>query len=232
MSWLRSLMFNITLILWTLFIGLFGLSLMLLSRHNVLRIADLWCNGVLYMLALLCGIRHQVDGEAYKDTGVVYACKHQSAWETIALWRILERPVFILKRELLSIPVFGHYLKYVPHVAIDRRAGSQAMRQIIESSRLHLLDGRSIIIFPEGTRTAPGETRPYKQGVASLYEHLNATVIPVALNSGLFWRRNAFIKRPGLITVRLLPPMQKGLERDVFLRELQETIERESTALL
>jgi 1-acyl-sn-glycerol-3-phosphate acyltransferase len=232
MSWLRSLLFNLALILWTLIIGLFSLPVLVLFRGAIGTVADTWCEGVLRLLRLFCGIRHRVEGAEQIQPGVVYAAKHQSAWETIALWRILHRPVFVLKKELLSIPVFGTYLKRVPHVAIDRKAGSQAMRQIIEQSRMHILDGRSIIIFPEGTRTAPGETRPYKQGVASLYEHLSATVVPVALNAGLFWRRNAFTKRPGLITVRLLPPMPSGLEREAFLKTLQETIERESKALL
>lgn len=232
MTFLRSLLFNLSLILWTLLTGLVSLPVLLLSREGVLKVADIWTDGVILLLRLWCGIRHRVEGQEHVQPGVVYAAKHQSAWETIALWRILNRPVFVLKKELISIPVFGSYLKRVPHVAIDRKAGSQAMRQIIEQSRMHILDGRSIIIFPEGTRTAPGETRPYKQGVASLYEHLSATVVPVALNSGLFWRRNAFTKRPGLITVRLLPPMPQGMEREAFLKGLQGAIERESTALL
>lgn len=232
MSWFRSLLFNISLVLWTLIIGVVSLPVVLVRREGILPIADVWAAVVVGLLRLFCGIRHQVEGTEHITQGVVYASKHQSAWETIALWNILHRPVFILKRELLSIPVFGAYLRIVPHVAIDRKAGSQAMRQVIEQSRMHLQEGRNIIIFPEGTRTPPGETRPYKQGVASLYEQLKVTVVPVALNSGLFWRRNAFIKRPGLITVRLLPPMAQGLERDAFLKKLQETIERESTALL
>lgn len=232
MTFLRSLLFNLSLILWTLLTGLVSLPVLLLSREGVLKVADIWTDGVILLLRLWCGIRHRVEGQEHVQPSVVYAVKHQSAWETIALWRILNRPVFVLKKELISIPVFGSYLKRVPHVAIDRKAGSQAMRQIIEQSRMHILDGRSIIIFPEGTRTAPGETRPYKQGVASLYEHLGATVVPVALNSGLFWRRNAFTKRSGLITVRLLPPMPQGMEREAFLKGLQGAIERESTALL
>jgi 1-acyl-sn-glycerol-3-phosphate acyltransferase len=232
MSWLRSLLFNISLIVWTLIVGIVSLPIVLIRPKAILRIADIWTGVVVAMLGLFCGIHHKLEGAEYIAQGVVYAAKHQSAWETIALWNILHRPVFVLKRELLSIPVFGSYLRRVPHVAVDRKAGSQAMRQVIEQSRIHLQEGRSIIIFPEGTRTAPGETRPYKQGVASLYEHLKVHVVPVALNSGLFWRRNAFIKRPGLITVRLLPPMLQGLDRDVFLKRLQETIEAESTALL
>ncbi len=232
MSWLRSFVFNLCLILWTIITGVWGLPFLLLWRKGVLVVADVWCDGVVWLLRVICGIRHQVEGAFFQGIGVVYASKHQSAWETIVLWRIFRRPVFVLKKELLSIPVFGTYLRRIPHVAIDRKAGSQAMRQIIEQSQIHLSEGRSIIIFPEGTRTAPGETRPYKQGVASLYEHLKVPVVPVALNSGLFWRRNAFIKRAGLITVRVLSPIPQGLPRSVFLAQLQEMIERESLSLL
>lgn len=231
MRWIRSLLFNLALILWILCVGVLGLPF-IFSRPAVCWIADHWAAMVLRMLSFLCGITYRVTGEPPVKDSVVYAVKHQSAWETIALWLILQRPVFILKKELLSIPVFGWFLARVPHIAIDRKAGRKAMRYIIEQAQMHLKEGRRIVIFPEGTRTEPGDTRPYKQGVASLYEQLHATVIPVALNSGLFWRRNAFLKREGEITVRFLPAIQSGMPRDLFLQTLQETIERESRALL
>ena len=129
------------------------------------------------------------------------------------------------------IPIFGFYLQKIPHIAIDRKAGRHAMRKIIEQSRMHVLNGSNIIIFPEGTRTAPGHRRPYKQGVASLYEQLGAPIVPVALNSGYFWGRNAFHKHAGTITVKFLPAMPAGLEREAFLQQLQAVIETECEAM-
>jgi 1-acyl-sn-glycerol-3-phosphate acyltransferase len=185
------------------------------------------------MAKIICGIRFEVKGrEHIPKEGAIFAVKHQSAWETLALWCILDRPIFVLKRELHKIPVFGPYLKKVDNIAIDRGGGSKTIRQMITQAKHYLQKKRAIIIFPEGTRIPPGETRSYRIGIAALYDALSPPVIPVALNSGCFWGRNAFQKKPGTITVEFLPPMQQGLDKKNFLNELHARIETASTALL
>jgi 1-acyl-sn-glycerol-3-phosphate acyltransferase len=143
----------------------------------------------------------------------------------------LNYPAFVLKRELLSIPLFGWYLRKVGMIAVDRAAGASALRNMARQASEAFAEGRSILIFPEGTRVPPGESRPYHPGVAALYTQLKVPVVPVALNSGLFWGRRSFVKRPGTVTVQFLPPIPPGLDRKAFMRELESRIEAAAMVL-
>jgi 1-acyl-sn-glycerol-3-phosphate acyltransferase len=188
--------------------------------------ARLWARGVMALLARLVGLRHQVRGSGHLPTGpVVLAAKHQSAWDTVIFYLLFDGPVYVLKKELLAIPIAGWYLRRVGMVGVDRRGGAPALKAMIAGVEAALADGRAVVIFPEGTRTAPGERRPYYPGVAALYTRLGAPVVPVALNSGLFWPRRAFLKRPGRIALEFLPPMAPGLGRRAFTAELERRIE-------
>jgi 1-acyl-sn-glycerol-3-phosphate acyltransferase len=218
--------------LWTLTLGVLFLPFLLVPERLGRFVPRFWTGGIIALARVLCGIRARVEGaEHLARGGALYAMKHQSAFETLYLWRIMPQPVFVLKRELLRIPVVGWYLARTPIIAINRAAGREALPQLLAQARAHLAAGRQVVIFPEGTRVPPGEKKPYKSGVFALYRETGLPVVPVALNSGLFWGRNAFLKRPGTVTFRFLPAIPPGLEREEFMRLLAERIERASLEL-
>ena len=138
---------------------------------------------------------------------------------------------YIVKEELFAIPVYGWYLRKAGYVRVDRRGGAKALRALLRDARAAMNAGRPLVIFPEGTRSAPGERRPYHPGVAALYRHLKITVVPAALNSGLFWGRHAFLKTPGRIVLEFLPPIAPGLTHEDFMKELAHRIEGASERL-
>jgi 1-acyl-sn-glycerol-3-phosphate acyltransferase len=229
---LRSVIFNILYTLWTAGMHILCLPLLLGPRRWSRAAGGVWIRTDLWLLRHLVGLDHQVTGTENLPKGpAIFAAKHQSAWETLFLSRYLDYPAFVLKRELLSIPLFGWYLRKVGMIAVDRSAGASALRNMARQASAAFAEGRSILIFPEGTRVPPGESRPYHPGVAALYGQLKVPVVPVALNSGLFWGRRAFVKRPGTVTVAFLPPIPPGLDRKAFMRELESRIETAATVL-
>ena len=232
-SVLRSILFNICYAVWSTGMHILCLPLLFGPRRWVQAAGALWIDGTLGLLKFLVGIDYRVDGaEHLPHEPAIYAAKHQSAWETLFLSRYLNFPAFVLKKELLSIPLFGWYMRKSGMIAVDRKAGASALRQMARQASETLAAGRSILIFPEGTRVAPGQTRPYQPGVAALYTQLKVPVVPVALNSGLYWGRRAFIKKPGTIQVEFLPPIPPGLDRKGVMKELENRIETAAKALL
>jgi 1-acyl-sn-glycerol-3-phosphate acyltransferase len=145
---------------------------------------------------------------------------------------LLHEPTYVLKKELIRIPFFGWFLARAEMIAVDRRAGAAALRQVVAGAERVAAMGRPLVIFPEGTRTPVGSRQPYQPGIAAIYERLGRPVIPVALNSGLFWARRSFVKRSGTITIEFLPPIEPGLPRRAFLAELEKRIETESDRLV
>lgn len=229
---LRSLLFNLCFYGFTTLISILGLPL-LFARNGVMIIGRLWARGSLFLARMICGITYEIRGrEHILSTPCIYASKHQSAWETLIFWIILPAPAFVLKRELLSLPLYGLYLKHMRNIAIDRQAGMEALKAMIAGAREVMSEGRSVIIFPEGTRMKAGVKGTYHPGVAALYSHLKVPVVPVALNSGLYWGRNAFVKRPGTISIVFLPPIAPGLKSRDFMATLEATIETTSNLLL
>lgn len=223
---IRSTAFNIALILVTLVLGILGLPLVFGPRRWVCGLRDFWIRLLLKLLKLTVGLSHRVEGAENLPKGpFMVAAKHQSAWETLALHTIFADPSIVLKRELLKLPVLGFYISKVGMVPIDRGAGGSALKYMITEARRASGDGRPILIFPQGTRVAPGADAPYHSGVFALYRALDCPVVPVALNSGSFWSRQAFFKRPGTITVRILPTMPRGMDRKTFMKDLETTIE-------
>jgi 1-acyl-sn-glycerol-3-phosphate acyltransferase len=228
----RSALFNIAFFGWTIILAVLYLPLLALPRSVMWMGARFWARSILFFLRHIIGMSYEVRGlERLPKQGCLIAAKHQSAWETMAFNLILAEPAFVLKKELLSIPLFGFYLMKTGMVAIDRKAGAKALKLMLASGREELAKGRPVVIFPEGTRTAPGETAPYHPGIAALYAGADAPCVPVALNSGLYWRRNSFIKRPGKVIVEFLEPMPPGQDRKAFQKDLQARIE-EATARL
>ena len=233
MTFLRSLLFNLYFFLLTTVMALVGLPLLAMPWRWTMIYSRFWTQLVLFGLKLICRLDYRIVGrDRLPDGPCLVACKHQSAWETLVLPNIaLHFASCVMKRELLLLPVFGWYLKHSGQIPIDRRGGAKALKDMLAKAKAIVEDDRPIVIFPEGTRTAPGKQRPYHVGVAALYKSLKVPVVPVALNSGLFWGRQAFYKRPGTITMEFLPAIQPGLPRDAFMTELRERIERASDRL-
>jgi len=223
---IRSALFNILFIGWTIFLLSTLWLLMPIPKQNFRKAVALWPHGSFPLMRYLLGLTFEQRGlENIPNEPVIYASKHQSAWDTMYfLWHHKDN-AYVMKGELNRIPFWKWYMDKCQHVVVDRRGGTSAMREMISNTKSILADKRSVIIFPEGTRVAPGETRRYHPGIAALYSQTNATVIPVALNSGYFWGRRHFIKKPGVLTIQFLPPIPKNMERKAFMKELEIRIE-------
>lgn len=184
-------------------------------------------------LKLLCGIEYEVRGLEHKPSaGALVASKHQSMFETLAFWRVLDDPAIILKKELSYLPFFGWYAMKLKNIKVDRAAAAKALRDMLKQARERASEGRQVVIFPQGTRLEPGAEDSYKPGVAGLYSAMKVACTPVALNSGLYWPAHGFVRRPGTIVIEFLPAIEPGLPRDEFMAELETRIETASRALL
>ncbi len=230
---IRSTLFAVFLALITpvfAFLGLLSFPLPPLMRY---RIITQWTRLMMWAAEAICGIRYRVIGaENIPREPCVILAKHQSAWETLAFQMIFPPQVWVLKKELLRVPFFGWGLAMLSPIAIDRSLRREALQQLVEQGRERLATGFSIVIFPEGTRIPPGMRGRYRPGGARLAVQTGTPVLPVAHNAGLCWPRNAFIKRPGLITVsigRTIDPA--GLDADVLAARVEDWIETEMTRL-
>ena len=222
----RSVLFAVGALAWTALLSILFLPLLLAPRRGIQRGGRVWIQGLMGWLALTCGLRYRIEGREHLPSGaVIVAAKHQSAWDTLIFHLLLEDPVYVLKRELFRVPFIGWYLRKAGNVGIDRSAGFRALKAMTPEVERALAAGSQVVVFPEGTRSAPGASRPYQPGVAVLYSSCDVPVVPVALNSGVFWGRRSFYKYPGEITLAFLPPMPEGLDRRAFLRALENSVE-------
>ena len=228
----RSAVFNFCLWFWTAVMLLAALPWLALPPRCMLAHSRVWMRGIQFLLAAIVGLEYEVRGRAAAPERAIFAFKHQSAWETLAVHLLVDGAAIVLKRELTQIPLFGWTLMHAGMIGIDRRAGPRALRGLIEGGRAALARGAPIVIFPEGTRVAPGARRDYQPGVAALYRHLDCPVVPVALNSGVFWGRRSFIKRRGRIVVEFQPAIAPGLARDAFMTELRDRLEPATARLV
>jgi 1-acyl-sn-glycerol-3-phosphate acyltransferase len=224
MAFARALAFYLGLAAWTIVLGIAFLPTLLLPRRVRVRASRFWAQGVLAWLGAIVGLHHRVTGEV-PCAPVIVACRHQSAWETVAVAVVLDDPAIVMKQELLWLPVVGWYLAAVGMIAIDRGGGAGALRRLVRRARRAVDQRRPIVVFPEGTRVPPGERREYHPGIYALYRELALPVVPAAVDSGHFWPRRSFAKKPGTITLELLPAIAPGLGRDAFMRELRHRIE-------
>ena len=232
MTALRSLAFNAVFFGWTAVMMVLALPLLPLSRAAVRRVGRFWSWTNLQLVQGICGLGYEIRGRAHLPEGpCIIAAKHQSAWDTLIFNILVESPAYIFKKELLRIPLFGWYLVAAGCIPIDRSGGAGALRRLIGDARRTLEAGRKIVIFPEGTRVAPGAHRPHHPGTAALYTQLGVPVVPVAVNSGLYWGRRSFLKRPGRIVLECLPPIPPGLPRKAFAAELERRIEEATNRL-
>lgn len=212
------------------FLALLTFPLPPLMRY---RIITQWTRLVMWAAETICGIRYRIVGsENIPREPCIILSKHQSAWETLAFQLIFPPQVWVLKKELLRVPFFGWGLAMLSPIAIDRSLRREALQQLVEQGRERLASGFSIVIFPEGTRIAPGMRGKYRPGGARLAVQTGTPVLPVAHNAGLCWPRNAFLKRPGLITVSIGQPIDPaGLDADVLATRVEHWIETEMTRL-
>jgi 1-acyl-sn-glycerol-3-phosphate acyltransferase len=224
--WLRSLAFNVGWYVGSTILAIVGSPILLMPRRYVVAWSLFWIDFCLGWLRLTCRLTHRISGLENVPAGpVIFACKHQSSWETLAFSKLFPNSAIVLKRELLFIPIVGWAMARVGNIAVERGDGAAALRGLVRQAKAAIADGRSILIFPEGTRVAIGAERSYQVGTAALYRQLGVPVVPVALNSGLFWGRRQFIKWPGVIDVEVLPPIPPGLGREAFMMTLRERIE-------
>ncbi|MDR3424500.1 MAG: lysophospholipid acyltransferase family protein [Alphaproteobacteria bacterium] len=232
MTLLYSLWFNLTFYAANLMCVVL-MGLLLFPRKTIVCGVQIWLGTVAWVESHLGGIRYTVIGREYVPKGAcIIAAKHQSEWETFKLHLLLDDPAIVLKRELLNIPLIGWWMSRSGSIPIDRGARVKSLSDMTRAARKAADEGRPIVIFPEGTRVAVGESRPYKSGVAALYMDLNLPVVPMALNSGLLWPKNSFFKKPGTITVEFLPPIPPGLPREEMMQKLRDTLEPAAVRLL
>jgi 1-acyl-sn-glycerol-3-phosphate acyltransferase len=230
---LRSIVFNAMFYLNTLVWLLLGLPTFFMPYRATIWVAKSWGRINLVLLRVVAGIDCELRGREKIPPGpLIVASKHQSAWETFALLPLFDNPLFIVKRELMWIPIFGWLMRKGRMVPVDRGAGSQALAAMAERARTELGEGRQLIIFPEGTRRPAGAEPRYKYGVAHLYVAEGVPCLPVALNSGLFWPRRSLKLRPGTVIVEILDPIAPGLDKDAFFERLRNDIETATARLL
>lgn len=233
MIYIRSTLFFVLGVLNTIFYGIFTVPLSILWHDIGYECARGWGWRVLWLAKHVCGIDYEVRGlENVPKHPTIIMAKHQSAWETVGILCHLPRGVWIIKRELVWLPIIGWVLAGLKSIAIDRKSGKSARDQILEQGKDRLARGYSVVIFPEGTRVAPGERKKYGLGGALLATGANAKVLPIAHNAGECWRRNAFLKYPGKVTMSIGPVIETaGKDAVQVTQEVEAWIEAEMLRL-
>ncbi len=233
MRLLRSIAFNIAFYGWTALMCVLLSWLFLLPKRWMMPVIRWYLGSVTVIERVFAGLRWELRGAEHLPTGpCIVAQKHQSAWETMKLHALLHDPAIVYKRELGRIPIWGWFLTKLRMIPIDRGAKGRAIQSLLVGARSVLEEGRPVVIYPQGTRTAPGAWLPYRAGISVLYETLDLPVVPIALNSGMYWPRRSFMKRPGTIVVEVLPAIPPGLDRETFLRTLVDRLETATDRLV
>lgn len=233
MSVLRSLAFNVAIFTWTIFLLIVFIPLILASRSVMLSSIRFWVHGIFWLQRHILSLDFEFRGvENLPEGPFIVAAAHQSAWDTVCFYAVLHDPAFVLKKELYSVPMFGPYARKLGMIAIDRSAGASEARRMIRSVSEQLDAGRPVVIFPGGTRSAPDEIVALKSGIAALYRRCGVPVVPVSLNSGWFWGRRSFIKKPGKILAEFYAPIASGQDAASFDEALSACIHDGNKALL
>lgn len=231
MTFVRSLIFNVLFFNYHLLL-VAGLSFLLVFPRTFSQAATrMWTKGAAYLVQGFLGLDFEVRGVPPKGPCIIVS-KHQSAWDTFFFYLLLDDPNYVLKKELTMIPIWGWCALKCGGISVDRSGGVASLKKLVRDVQDRMVGSRQVIIFPEGTRTPPGIRRQYLPGVAAVYGGTTAAVVPVALNSGLFWGRRSFKKSSGVITVQFLDPMPRGLKRREFLSELEFRIETATANLI
>jgi 1-acyl-sn-glycerol-3-phosphate acyltransferase len=233
----RSAIFSIFVNLWGIIIPIIFLlpSFIFRSKKIADKGAKIWAIVLFWMLKKLCGINYKIIGtENISKTPCIYACKHQSMWETVIMHLIIDRPVYAYKKELEMIPFYGWFLKVMSGIKVDRKGGAKSLKSVISQTKNYLSKKQSIVIFPQGTRVPVEgsiEKYPYQAGITALYNSCDVKIVPVALNSGLFWPKGQILKKRGTVIIEFLPAIEKGLSKEDFNKKLISEIEEKSRRL-
>jgi 1-acyl-sn-glycerol-3-phosphate acyltransferase len=223
---LRSLIYNVVFYLNLAFWVLLGIPTYVMPRWGIVWIATNWGKTSIWWMRIICNTRVEYRGvEKIPNGPLIVASKHQSTWETYALLQFFDQPLYILKRELLWLPLFGWYLSKAGMIGVQRKAGGRTLIDITKRAAAEIRRGRQLLIYPEGTRRAVGAPPDYKNGVSLIYSEAGVPCIPVALNSGLFWPRRTFMRYPGTLVIEFLDPIPPGLKRQEFNERMQTAIE-------
>lgn len=230
---LRSIAFNLAFYVVSVLFVVVGSPLLLGPRRWAMAGLDAHGRTCIWLMRWIVGTKLEVRGAEKLPAGAaLIAAKHQSAWDTFGLVPIFRDPCFVLKAELLMIPFYGWFCAKFEHIVVRREKPAAALRGLLRDAKARAAQGRHIIIFPEGNRRAPGAEPDYKPGIVALYEAVGAPCYPVALNSGLFWPRRQFLRRPGTLVVEILDPIPPGLPRAEFRRRLEADIEAATARLV
>ncbi len=232
MLFLRSLVFNVFLYVFTAVCSIVAMLIALLRPRKSAAFARWWSRAWLKVYEIVCGVSYEVKGrEHLPEGGCVIAMKHQSTWDTFAMFAVFPEPVFVFKSELARIPFFGWTLLRMGCIPINRGSGKAALDSMIQGTLAAWSRGQQVVVFPEGTRGVVGQIAAYKTGVSHLYHAIGGAFVPVALNSGLLWPRRRFLRPPGVITLEILPPIAPGLHRKDMQLRLVDGIEKASQRL-
>jgi 1-acyl-sn-glycerol-3-phosphate acyltransferase len=229
----RSAVFNVFFYINLALFMLLGFMFFFTPRKWSIRALQLWARSSLFWLRVIAGIHMEVRGKQHIPQGAcLVAGKHQSFWETFAILPLLDDPAMVLKKELTYIPLFGWFIHKFRMIPVERSAGTQALRALVALAEKAVAMGRKVVIMPEGTRRAPDDPPDYKPGAAALYGKLGVACVPFALNSGLYWPRRQFLRKPGTIVISFLEAIPPGLLRKDFLSRLETAFEAETARLV
>lgn len=230
---IRYWLFRILFFCWNLGLAICCLWILALPRVCMLHFVRFYLSGIAFLMKYVAGTDFRVIGKEHLPaTPCIMAAKHLAPWETMVLPLLGRSPAIVLKQELMRIPLWGWYAWKYGNVPVDRAAGARAMLKMMSAARNVVKAGRDVLIFPQGTRLELGQWKPYKIGVAAMYSALNVPVLPIAINSGVYWSRNGKLQRTGTITVEFLPPIPPGLKRDVMIAQLQAVLEPATNKLV
>lgn len=224
----RSLTFNIMFVLITFLLSITFLPISIFSKKTAIFTGYMWSQTNIFLLKIICKINLEISGldNIPKNENFVIASKHQSTWDTIFFLKFFINPAYILKKELLYIPLFGQYLMMMGMLYIDRSKGKKSLEKISsEAKKIILNDKRNLVIFPEGTRTAINQKTRYKSGIYTIAKNNFCKILPVALNSGKYWPKGSFFKYPGTIKIHFLPHISQIDNKDQFMKNLEKSIE-------
>ncbi|AAV93657.1 1-acyl-sn-glycerol-3-phosphate acyltransferase [Ruegeria pomeroyi] len=231
MQWVRSIVFTIVIYIWMAILGLLFTPYALVSKKGALRACKLYARSTIWMARWMVGIHGEIRGPV--PTGeVLIAAKHQSFFDILLIFHAVPHGKFIMKRELLWTPVIGVYAKRLGCIPVNRGKRGAAVARMVKDVAKEFAEPGQLVIYPQGTRVAPGVSKPYKVGSAVLYEGLQYSCIPVATNVGLFWPRDGLLRKPGRAVVEFLEPIPPGVPRDAFMRRLETEIEGASDRLM
>ena len=231
MTALSSLLFNVVFFSYNMVLLLLLGFLLPFPRRWSQVTTRVWTKGAVMVIKGMLGLTFEVRGTPPQGPCVIVS-KHQSAWDTFVFYLLVNDPNYVLKKELTRLPVWGWCALKCGAISVDRDGGGAALKQLVRDVEARMADGRQVVIFPEGTRKPPGAHGDYQPGVAAIYARTEAPVVPVALNSGLFWGRRSFMKQSGVITVEFLDAMPKGLKRREFMAELENRMDVAADALI